>query len=178
MAWSGRPSMPAGHEVTAADIDAILDQIETLTDRLVVTAAYKTADTSRSNTTSFTDDPHLTLAVAANGVYAVDCLIIYQAGATGQFKHQLTFPSGTMEAPSYFYDPGTADGVAVAASSSPGGLTAGFTGTGGNVLVWFKGTVILGGTGGTLAYQWAQTVSNGTATILRKGSRMILTRLV
>jgi hypothetical protein len=31
MAWSGRPSMPAGHEVTATDMDAILDQIDSVT---------------------------------------------------------------------------------------------------------------------------------------------------
>lgn len=31
MAWSARPSMPAGHKVTATDIDAILDQIDSVT---------------------------------------------------------------------------------------------------------------------------------------------------
>lgn len=31
MTWSTRPSLPAGHRVTAANMDAILDQIDSLT---------------------------------------------------------------------------------------------------------------------------------------------------
>jgi hypothetical protein len=31
MAWSARPSLPAGHKVTATDMDAIGDQIDSLT---------------------------------------------------------------------------------------------------------------------------------------------------
>jgi hypothetical protein len=159
----------AGQRLLAADLE-----------RLVPAVSYKTADTSRSSAdtgATFVNDPHLTAAVSANGVYALELLAIYQAGATGQFKHQWTFPSGTMEAPSYAYDPSAADMQAVVASASPGGLTAGFTGTGANVPLWFRATLLIGATGGTLAYQWAQTASNATATILRKGSRMVLTRL-
>jgi hypothetical protein len=171
-------ALPAGARILAEDLSPWSTAISATLGQL---AAYKSSDTNRSSANTgatFVNDPHLTLPVEASAVYALEQLIIYQAGATGQLKHQWTFPAGaTMQAPSYFYDPSAADGQALTAGSTPGGLTSGFTGTGANVPIWFKATLEMGATAGTLAYQWAQTTSNATDTIIRRGSRMMLTRL-
>ncbi|GAA1026811.1 hypothetical protein GCM10009557_05820 [Virgisporangium ochraceum] len=175
------PSLPALHVPTAAELEQYANAANELLAGAVVSGAYKASDTSRSSATTgatYTDDPHLTVPVAANGVYPVEFYGLYQAGATGQMKIQFTFPSGTWEAASFAYDPGTDEWQALASGvSSPGGAVTGLVGTGSNVPVRLAGTLHVGATGGALTVQWAQTTSNATATILRKGSRIVLTRL-
>ncbi|NJP75705.1 hypothetical protein HCJ99_34060 [Streptomyces sp. C1-2] len=49
-----------------------------------------------------------------------------------------------------------------------------FSGTTGTT---FKGTLVVGSTAGTLALAWAQNTSNASATTLKAGSRLELTRI-
>lgn len=180
--WTGRPANwgAPGHANRGDEYEAVADQIEFLSGGFPGTLKYKTADTSRVSTAAYADDPDLAATVAASAVYFVEVYGVYQAGATGQIKFQMTFPSGTMEAGSWHYDPGVDEWAANASISqaSPAAFVAGLTGTGGNLPFRLQGTLVVGTTGGTLALQWAQNVSNGTATILRKGTIMRLTRAV
>lgn len=184
--WTGRPANygAPGHANRGDEHEAVLDQIAFLSTGFPGKIAYKSTDTSITNDAAYDDDPHLAISVLASAVYAVEVYGVYQAGATGQIKFQMTHPSGsTMEAGSWEYDAGTDASSQVnwaanasLGSSSPSAFVAGLVGTGGNVPFRLTGLLIVGSTAGTLALQWAQNVSNGTATILRKGTYMRLTR--
>lgn len=139
----------------------------------------KQTDTTRTSTTTYTNDPHLVITgLAASTRYIVECHGVYQAAVTPQIKFQMTFPAGaTMDAGSWEYDPGTDDWQANASvsSASPAAFVAGLAGTGANVPFKLTGALTMGATAGDLALQWAQNVSNATGTILRKGTWLRVT---
>lgn len=183
--WTGRPANwgAPGHANRGDEYEAVADQIEFLSTGFPGALKYKTQDTSITSDAAYDDDPHLAASVLANAVYAIEVYGTYQAGATGQIKFQMTFPAGaTIESGSWEYDAGTdASGAVNWASTvmgltSPGSFVVGLVGTGGNVPFRLSGLLIVGSTAGTLALQWAQNVSHATATILRKGTWMKLTR--
>lgn len=172
------PVIPAGSADLADRLDVWRGVINA---KLSGGKKTKTADQSKTNDASFTATPdaHLSVPVLANTVYSVEVHGIYQAGATGQIKFDMTFPSGTMEGGSWEYDAGTDAGGAVnwaanasMAQTSPAAFVAGLVGTGANVPFRLTGSLHVGVTGGSLLLRWAQNVSNGTATILRKGTWM------
>lgn len=72
MAWSARPAMPAGHKVTATDMDAVLDQIEL----------------SASSWIAWT--PTLTNLTLGNGSVSA---LYKQVGATVHYRFQFTLGS-------------------------------------------------------------------------------------
>ncbi|MES2211410.1 MAG: hypothetical protein V4515_14700 [Chloroflexota bacterium] len=170
--------IPAGSRLLDEDLSPWRTAINAA---LVGTAKVKTTDTTRASTTTYADDPHLSsIPVAASAVYIVEMHGVYQAGATPQIKFQMTFPVGaTMEAGSWEYDPGTDDWAptTVLSQSSPAAFVAGLLGTGANVPFRLTGSLHMGSTAGNLALQWAQNVSNATASALRKGSWMRTTRV-
>lgn len=172
-------TIPAGSRLLAEDL---LEWQTGINAAVVGTTKVKTSDTSRASNATYSDDTHLAgISVAASSVYTVEVYGVYQAGATGQIKFQMTFPSGaTMESGSWHYDPGTDDWQANTSisQSSPAAFVVGLTGTGGNVPFRLAGSLHVGATAGTLALQWAQNVSNATATILRKGSWMRVVKVV
>lgn len=173
------PALPALHVPTAAELGQYTTALNALLAEVRVSGAYKSSDTSRASTATYANDPHLTVSVVANAVYGVELVGLYQAGGTGQFKVQFTYPTGaTMEAASWDYDPGADEWAAVVGIplSSPAQFVTGLMGTGGNVPFRLLATLHMGSTAGTLAFQWAQFASNATATIVRKGTRLTLTR--
>lgn len=165
------PIIPAGAGADLADL--LLQWRTVINAKIGGGVRIKTADTSRPNDAAFTSDPHLSVPVAANTRYAVLYHLVYQAGTTGQMKMRLTFPAGaTFEAGTWGYEPGTFDwqAAAVLSGGSPYALVSGLVGGSANVPTLVTGALHVGSTAGTLDLQWGQTVSNGTATILRKGS--------
>lgn len=184
--WTARPANwgAPGHANRGDENEAIADQIEFLSSGFPIIMKYKTADVSRASTAAYADDNELAASVVASAAYSVEVYGNYQAGATGQIKFQMTFPTGaTLEGGSWEYDAGTDAAGAVnwasngtLSSSSPAAFVAGLVGTGGNVPFRLTGLLITSTTPGILALQWAQNVSNATATILRKGSWMRLCR--
>lgn len=135
-------------------------------------AAYKPFDTSRVSNTTLTDDPNLRISVEANAVYLAEMSLVEQAAAGADFSWELGVPNGATFDNYRYLIPGPAYDVRATATS-----TAFATGSGGNDAVTLWGTLITGGTAGTFALRWAQRVSSGTATILRAGSSMRLTRV-
>ncbi|HEX6748807.1 MAG TPA: hypothetical protein VF092_16030 [Longimicrobium sp.] len=169
------PNIPAGAVLLAERLSPWETAINGKMSGLLVA---KSVDTSRANTATYASDPHLSVAVAANAVVDVEVHGLYQAGATGQMKFQFTFPSGgQMDAASWRYDPGTDEWAAVVGlpGSSPLQFVTGLIGTGGNVPFTLSATLFNGSNAGSLVLQWAQTVSNATATILRRGTKMRVT---
>lgn len=167
------PIIPAG---AGADLASLL-----LTWRTVINAKLggglkmKTADTSRNNTTTYADDPHLTVAVAANTNYRWKVEGVYQAGA-GNLQLGMTFPAGaTIEAGTWGYDPGTNDWQATTmAATSPHQFVTGLTGTGGNVPFKLGGALFVGATAGSLTLRWSPSTLSAVNTILRKGTTLEL----
>lgn len=151
----------------------------------LVLFAYKTSTTTRTSSTSFSDDPHLTVTVDANSIYSVDFYLIYEADAAADLQWNFTAPSGatcTM----------TARGLAVgqAASTTSGSVehvafphTSGHTvgGAGSGQLNKLgaapKGVLITGGSSGAFTFRWAQKTSNAVGTILYQYSYMRLEKI-
>jgi len=140
------------------------------------TYARKTSDTSRSSTVTLTADPDLTLAVLANTTYEVEALLLpNSASATPGFGLGQTVPagaSGRFGASSWTEVSGSGGDSFDQAGST--GLTIAAATT---TWVLYKGVLVVGGTAGSFTITWAQAVSNATATVLKAGSYLKLTKI-
>jgi hypothetical protein len=160
----------------------------TLTGNLTVTGiggtlfARKTASTPLTNTTTIQDDPHLQVSVAANAIYRLDGLLIFNGASGANLKMGWVAPaSSTLD--------WTGAGQNTAASSSVGPIITnaqnisstayalGTIGTGTNMVAIIKGLLITAGTAGTFKLQWAQNTANATATTLVLNSNIELRRV-
>lgn len=137
---------------------------------------------SLSNSTTMQDDDTLFLPVARNTVYQVDALLIVDGPASGDVKVGWTVPSGSRMD---WYGDGT-DPAATATGFF--GLGRGWqdeTGTPSSATINTstrnvlnpRGVLRVGGTSGTLQLRWAQVTASGSATRMRDGSTLTLTRL-
>lgn len=161
------PAIPVG----AADLaDRLAVWRTILNSKLPGAVAVKPADTNRNTTTTFANDPDLTLAVAANKMYKYELYLNITAGATPQMKVQLTSPSGASLKAGTFRWNGT-----VNAPTGATHTTGGITGT--DTYYVQEGIVRVGATAGSLTLQWAQSVSNGTNITIHQGSFLLLTAL-
>jgi hypothetical protein len=160
----------------ASAVDSALESRKTL-------FARKAGDTSRASTTTYADDPDLTVPVAASAVYRVDCGLFYVSSSqtAGDFKAQVVGPSGAALQ-------GTVVGLAAGATTVADDLVSGLTLTTGlSVGVVFTadpynpchitGVLVTAGTAGTFKVQWSQNVSHATATVLKANSYLALSRV-
>jgi hypothetical protein len=134
------------------------------------------SDLSRTSTTALADDTDLTATLLAGVVYQVDIVLYYTASTTGDFRFQFlvptngdlrahcgALPSGsTGNSGDVSQDKMSAGSAFIGGGNGATAMTARVMGT-----VW-------SGDGGTFKLQWAQSVSDGTATILKQSSSMIL----
>lgn len=145
--------------------------------------ARKPSDTSRASNTTPTDDPHLAVTVAPNAVYSVECFIAYIASSTGDIRIGFTAPAGSVGA----YASRGPDLSATAGSTTSQlriQSLLDFTTTiplGGQSGTFSSahpiGTVVTGGTGGTVAVRWCQAASDATASTIFAHSWMKLQRM-
>jgi hypothetical protein len=143
--------------------------------------AVKSSDTARSNTTTFADDPHLSLNIPTTGLWEVTFFSFSTAADnTGGMKQQIAF-SGTFNGPRSFIETRTNNqGVQFPAGSLTTLMRGGTAGamafpfqvvaaTNRTVAACFS--MLLDATAtGTLKIQWAQNASSATATTLVGGS--------
>lgn len=144
--------------------------------------AYKTADTSRTSTTTRTADPHLAVAVSANAVYTIDVALFYTASAAGDIDMAFTTPSGANGS-------WTGHGAGLSAASDTAGYpirtelntitqNRGFGGTGTNLSTSIRGLLRTAGTAGMFTLVWSQRVLDATtATTVFTDSWLRLQRL-
>ncbi len=129
----------------------------------------KSVDTSRTSTTSLTDDPHLqALSIATSTRFAVHILGSYAAAATPDLKVNFSFPTGTTGT---F---GGVDGTAVFSGVSLGS-DFNFTASGGATVrfeIW--GTILTSTTAGNFILRSAQVTSNASASTMHAGMFMSL----
>lgn len=180
------PSPTAGQRITAALLRSMLPQ-----------TARKTADTSRSATTTATADPHLTFEVVADAVYTWWGWVKYDADTAGDLVIDFTVPTGSLgewvgfgagnpvtgasATPTLRIDTQGTSGYLirtettdVAASRSFGGL-----GVGAALVIGISmyGTLRVGSTAGTFSLDWAQGTSSATATTLYTDSWINMLRV-
>lgn len=180
------PTYLAGQRITAALLSSAQPMV-----------ARKTADTSRSATTTATADPHLQFTVAANAVYTVDGWIKYDSPILADINIDWSAPAGSLgewtaialghspvigssNAPALITDTQDARGYLlrmetndITAARSYGGLGTGNV----PVTMHFKGMLRTAATAGTYSLDWAQFTSNATATTLYTDSWLMLQRI-
>ncbi|QNR51975.1 tailspike protein [Streptomyces phage phiRKBJ001] len=126
--------------------------------------ARKTANTSRSSTTSVSNDPHLFVSVEANATYSVICQLAWRPSGSGGFRFDFSGPSG---AEMIFIDNDSGSSLAIG-DDLTFNVTVGAT---------IGGTLVTAGTSGTLNLRWAQRVSDAANTILNEHSSIWLRRV-
>jgi hypothetical protein len=162
------PTWSVGQVLASADVN----------NWFVPLAAYKTADLGRT-TTTLTADPDLTVAVAANAVYRVECQLYYKSTATTNgFSWTWTIPAGTTAgdysalytAPSgnllYEHDQWT-DSAHTAQNAATAGNIRGVT---------ICGTLATNGSAGSFTVNWASDNATPTTTLIAR-SHLVLTRI-
>lgn len=166
------PSLAALHKPTAAELLQWKDAIDGLLANTQVLGAAKTADTTRTSTTTLADDPHLQVSgLLASARYAVHILGSYNAPATPDLKVNFSTPAGTTGS---F---GGMDG-AQAFSGVSLGSDFNFTASAGATLrleIW--GTILLSTTPGAFKVQSAQITSNGSGSIMHSGMLLRIYRI-
>lgn len=143
--------------------------------------ARKTANQSVTASITKVDDTHLSVSVIATAVYLVQWSLRTDGATTGDLRYAFAGPAGaTMTWSSLGLD------IAAAAAAAPFDQDVAAIGT--DVLhgtlptttvsrVEGTGLLITTGTAGTFKMQWAQRVSDATATRLLQDSWMLATRM-
>lgn len=149
--------------------------------------ALKTADTSRANTATVSNDPHLFLPVVANGTYILDGWLKYFADPAPDFKMTFATPGGTLgewhalgRGQNDNSDGPTVNGYKVRTESNDVNQERNYYGTTDSsnpVGLQLKGTFRVAGTGGNVTLQWSQGTSDATATIVYTDSWIRLHRI-
>lgn len=142
--------------------------------------AVKPSDTSRNTTTTFANDPDLTVAVDANKSYALEMFLNYTAQAGQDLKYTFSVPASASLN-------GGVNGLFVASTTfalQPYDSTFTVTSTvsllGQTVFdtsARISGILATAGTAGSITLRWAQNTSGGNNTIVRAGSYMLLRRV-
>lgn len=169
------PDIAAGDDITVDLLQAMIPQ-----------HFYKTANTDRTSTTTFADDPDLTVSLEANAVYFVEMFILYAALDAADIKTEWTIPSGATGTKTCI---GAASDAVANANADSIEVRTGVHGFGTDVVYGaprnsasnlqgaLESGVVTTTNAGTLALAWAQNTSNGTATRVGSGSYMRVTRL-
>lgn len=166
------PTLAAGQRLTAALLRSMLPQ-----------TVRKTADESRSATTTYADDTHLVFAAEANAVYTMLGWIKYFADPTPDIKIQFSVPSGCLGEWGWNM-PGsttaTTGTTGYSIRTETNDVANGRTGYGtsdSQHMTPMGGLFRMGSTAGNVTLQWAQNTSNATATVLYTDSFLTFTRI-
>lgn len=148
-----------------------------------IVLARKTADESVAASTTLQDDDELKFTIAANETWAFEGQVLVSGDIAGDIAIAFTVPAGATILWSGVGTgilPGSTDHtslVAKEANASGTSITFGCLSTAdpnyANILV--RGIVVNGATAGTVQMQWAQRVSNATATIVLANSYLLAT---
>lgn len=142
----------------------------------------RTSDLSRANTATPTADTVFDFSAEANAVYYIEIFINYAGLAAADFKVNWTVPTGS-SGPRWCLGMPSANSDASNTSmvTTTTGFTSDFT-YGTQTTTAFSGaqeklTVTTSATPGLIQFKWSQGTSNATASILRAGTVMQVTRI-
>lgn len=167
----------AGNAVGAVIKSAVLSAFgRTLIDDTTPAAArntlgffsvVKAADETVSASTTLQNDDELLIPVEASTTYIFEAVLFYDGATTGDIKVAFSVPAGatiewtTIRAASSLAANNYAAQIDVVTGGSS--VTSGANGAGNHIAYRCRGTVVVGGTAGNLQLQWAQAVSDPTA---------------
>lgn len=168
------PTIPAGSRITSGLLMSMLPQ-----------TMWKAVNTDRAATTTFADDPDLTVLLEANATYHACFYIHFAALDVARVKTLWTVPSGASGLRSAI---GPDQGVTLSGASAGGtgrwgvhafatSVTYGTRDSATNQCAAIEEGVITTTSAGTLALQWAQATSSATPARLGAGSSLHLRRL-
>ena len=177
MTWDTRPEDwgKPGHAELGSETEAILDQIEYLTDSAIPLSSYKTASENVNNSAVLQNDDVLLKAVEASSVYIVEAHLFYFSGTTPDLKIAWTVPAGaTLVWGGVYYD------AALAMTSNGNFATAAnlaIGGSGGDAHASLFGLLTTSTAAGTLQMQWAQNTANLSNSTIYAGSYLTLRKI-
>jgi hypothetical protein len=162
LAWTTPKTWSAGETLTAANFNAqIRDNLA-----LVPHNIPKTADQSVTSSTALIDDTHLQFAIGASEAW--NFRFVLAITGPGFLKAAFNAPAGATGWWDFVpHDSANAKGLRISATFVDGETQAN---TGDPVVYYIDGYVLNSATPGTFKLRWAQANSNGTATVLKKGS--------
>lgn len=167
------PNWAAGDPITAAMLNATQGDV-----------IVKTVATSRTSTTTVTDDPDLTTTLDANATYLVEIFAHVVSATTPEFKTQWTVPSGATGNRTAFGPGSSATDTDVDNVSVHAGVHAFTTAVAygnrtstSNQISVIETAIVTTTSSGTCALQWAQATSNATASQVAAGSSMRVKRV-
>lgn len=139
-------------------------------------AVFKAADTTRTGTTTLTDDPDLTFAVATSEVWEFEATLILQAATTASdWKFTFTGPAAS----TCYWSPQLGSVNPAWATTGTGGsatallacATSIATASANNIHgVVLKGVIVNGANAGALTFQWSQNTSDASNNSVKVGS--------
>lgn len=133
------------------------------------TKLVKTADTSRSLTTTLTADPTLTFSVLANSKYLVRLVIFGLSSTTPDFKYRMDIPaSATGNGATIIRTNNGTESETMNFSSSFDSFQT--DGDGGKFYITAELYITTAGTAGNVSFMWAQNTSDATPAIVKAGS--------
>lgn len=179
---STRPSSPAtGMHIwqTDTNTELVWDGTTWRFHKAVPQTVVKPVDESVSNSSSYQDDDHLFMQVAANAQYMMEVFLTYNAPSSGvDLITAWSFPSGTTFAwsplgpnagQSTNVDQATLQMISITEASTAFTDLEGYDG--GDAVAYLRGIFVrVGSAGGTVRFRWAQGGPSGTPTIIRAGS--------
>lgn len=135
----------------------------------------KQGDTTVNNSTVLINDPELQFPIAASESWFIMLALIYNSGATPNFKWAFQAPAGAV---------GSFSGLGIQVGQTaytlsgpfPVGGTGTLVGAGVDRFSYIFGIVINGVNAGTFNFQFAQNTANASNTICRTSSAMLVTR--
>jgi hypothetical protein len=134
--------------------------------------AIKTSDTGRNTTTTPTDDPHLTIPVAANATYHIHVVLFHNSQPAGDLKYTFVGPASSVF--SYAGATVTLNGSLAIDDNEFYSDMGDLQSSGGIAGVWvpvtIQGMLITAGTAGNFKLQWAQWTSNAGNSTLKTNS--------
>lgn len=178
MVWTLPPTVTTGEVADASDWNTYVRDNFISTMHLV---ALKTADTSRANTTTLTDDPHLLFAVGTNERWIGRVQFIYSCtSTTPDLAIRLVGPTGMT---GFWALPNARFGsteVITVPQAQTDFLASGSTNlptlSSGAQLVVIEFTALNGGTAGNLSVQWAQVTNSASAVVAEAESNILALR--
>jgi hypothetical protein len=169
-------------DLIAAD-EALQDSVDDLNTQIESLPVRKSADQTRTATTTLADDSVLTRSFAANTVVEVEALLWVVSPLGADIKLQLGVPADATgvwgAAAGFGSGAGTSEGFtkhnAYNVSPSNGDVILGTTGS--LQVISLRGVIALGVTAGAITVRWAQGTSDAGDTIVKQNS-LLKTRII
>lgn len=168
MAWTEPRTWIVGEVVTAAMLNTHLrDNLNAIGPHVRI---RKPTTESVTSSTTLQNDDHFFFSVAANEIWVIQLILILTGSSAGDFSYGWTGPAGA-----------TLQNLAALAISVGDVIAWDYSTTrgvgGGNTPFLMNELAVIGGTAGTVQFQWAQAVSNATATNVAANSVLLAHRV-